>query len=263
MKVPSWSVQGYDAPMRDNLIMAVYRDQGIVLRTHKLGEADRIITMLLRERGITRLVAKGVRKTSSKFGARLEPFMLVDLQAYEGRSLDTVTQVVTLQAYTQAIARDYDQYSVASVLVETSEKLADDGGGRAHFNLLLGALRTLAEGTIPAELVRDAYLVRAISLSGWTPAFVSCVVCQAPGPHRRLSVQHGGVLCDACAEPGTQHVDPETPRLLSALLAGDWETALDTGDRTRLEAASFTSSYTQWHLERGLKSLRVAQRAEG
>ena len=242
--------------------MPLYRDQGIVLRTHKLGEADRIITMLLRERGITRLVAKGIRKTSSKFGARLEPFMLVDLQAYEGRSLDTVTQVVTLQAYTQAIARDYARYSVASVIGETCEKLADDGGGRAHFNLLLGALRTLAEGTIPAELVRDAYLVRAISLSGWTPSFHACVNCQAPPPHRRLSVQHGGVLCDACAEPGTLFVEPETPRLLAALLSGNWDDALESDERSRGEAERFASSYTQWHLERGLKSLRVTQRAE-
>lgn len=242
--------------------MPVYRDQGIVLRTHKLGEADRIITMFLRERGVTRLVAKGVRKTSSKFGARLEPFMLVDIQAYEGRSLDTITQVVTLQAYTEAIARDYDRYSIGSIMLETCEKLSEDGGGRAHFNLLLGALRTLAEGNIDSGLIRDAYLVRAIALSGWAPSFVRCVSCGAPGPHRRLSVQYGGVLCDACSEPGILHVSPDTPILLAALLAGDWDRALASEERTRNEAASFASSYTQWHLERALKSMKVASRSE-
>lgn len=242
--------------------MAVYRDQGIVLRTHKLGEADRIITMFLRERGVTRLVAKGVRKTSSKFGGRLEPFMLVDMQGYEGRSLDTITQAVTLQAYTEAIARDYDRYSIGSVVLETSEKLAEDGGGRAHFNLLLGALRTLAEGEIPPELVRDAYLIRAIALSGWAAGFVRCVGCDEPGPHTRLSVAHGGVLCENCSEVGTLRVQPETPLLLAALLAGEWQTALESGQRARDEAASFAASYTQWHLERGLKSMRVASRSQ-
>lgn len=242
--------------------MPLYRDQGIVLRTHKLGEADRIITMFLRERGVTRLVAKGVRKTSSKFGARLEPFMLIDLQAYEGRSLDTVTQVVTLQAYTESIARAYDRYEIANIISETCEKLCEDGGGRAHFNLLLGALRTLADGEIPAELVRDAYLVRAVALAGWAPGFVDCVSCGVAGPHRRLSVAHGGLLCEACSEPGTQFVEPETPELLAALLAGDWNTALTSADRARRQAASFATSYTQWHLERSLKSLRVASRNE-
>ncbi|WP_217132385.1 DNA repair protein RecO [Leucobacter chinensis] len=242
--------------------MAVYRDQGIVLRTHKLGEADRIITMFLRERGVTRLVAKGVRKTSSKFGGRLEPFMLVDIQAYEGRSLDTITQAVTLQAYTQALAHDYDRYSIGSILVETSEKLAEDGGGRAHFNLLLGALRTLAEGEIDPELVRDAYLIRAIALSGWAAGFVDCVVCEAPGPHQRLSVQHGGVLCERCGEAGIMRVTQETPELLAALFSGDWPTAIAAGDRARKEAASFAASYTQWHLERGLKSMRIASHSQ-
>ena len=70
--------------------MPVYRDEAVVLRTHKLGEADRIVTLLTRRHGKVRAVAKGVRRTGSKFGARLEPFMVADLQLYEGRTLDVV-----------------------------------------------------------------------------------------------------------------------------------------------------------------------------
>ena len=70
--------------------MPLYRDEAIVLRTHKLGEADRIITLLTRRTGRVRAVAKGVRRTKSKFGARLEPGTHVDLQLYEGRSLGSV-----------------------------------------------------------------------------------------------------------------------------------------------------------------------------
>ena len=65
--------------------MALYRDEGIVLRTQKLGEADRIITLLTREHGRVRAVAKGVRRTTSRFGSRLEPFNHIDLQLAEGR----------------------------------------------------------------------------------------------------------------------------------------------------------------------------------
>ncbi|MEB0015130.1 DNA repair protein RecO, partial [Glaciimonas sp. Cout2] len=77
----------------------VYRDEAVVLRTHKLGEADRIVTMLTRQHGKVRAVAKGVRRTASKFGARLEPFMVADVQLYEGRSLDIVTQAESIGSY--------------------------------------------------------------------------------------------------------------------------------------------------------------------
>ena len=78
--------------------MPVYRDEAIVLRVQKLGEADRIVTLLTRGHGRVRGVARGVRKTSSRIGARLEPFGHVDVQLYEGRSLDTVTQVESIAA---------------------------------------------------------------------------------------------------------------------------------------------------------------------
>ncbi|MDR2379978.1 MAG: DNA repair protein RecO, partial [Bifidobacteriaceae bacterium] len=100
--------------------MATYRDAGIVLRTRKLAEADRIVTLLTREHGKVRAVAKAVRRTKSRFGARLEPFMHVDLQLYEGRNLHTVTQAVTLAAYGGAIAADYGRFTAASALVEAA-----------------------------------------------------------------------------------------------------------------------------------------------
>ena len=76
--------------------MKSYRDEAIVLRTHKLGEADRIITLLAAEHGQVRAVAKGVRKTTSKFGARVEPFSVIDAQLHRGRTLDTLTQVASI-----------------------------------------------------------------------------------------------------------------------------------------------------------------------
>ena len=87
--------------------MNLYRDEGIVLRTQKLGEADRIVSILTREHGRVRAVAKGVRRTRSKFGSRLEPFGHVDVQLYVGRSLDVVTQVETLTAFGSPLAQDY------------------------------------------------------------------------------------------------------------------------------------------------------------
>ena len=71
----------------------LYRDRGIVLRTYKSGESDRIIVFLTENNGKVRAIAKGVRKTRSKFGGRLEPMSLLDLQLHRGRDLDIVNQI--------------------------------------------------------------------------------------------------------------------------------------------------------------------------
>ncbi|QZY52087.1 DNA repair protein RecO [Leucobacter tenebrionis] len=237
--------------------MPLYREEGVVLRTHKLGEADRIVTLLTRGRGLLRAVAKGVRRTSSKFGARLEPFMVADIQCFEGRTLDTITQAETLGAYGPAISADYDRYRAGSVMVETAERLAEGAPSRQQYALLIGALRTLAAARIPAELVRDGYLLRAMSLAGWTPGFDACVNCGAPGPHTAVAVQLGGVTCENCRLPGSPRLDPGSIALLAALLAGDWDAALASGDRERGQAAGIAAAYTQFHLERGLRSIHA------
>lgn len=233
----------------------LYREQGIVLRTHKLGEADRIVTLLTLHKGLVRAAAKGVRRTSSKFGARLEPFMVADLQLYEGRSLDTVTQASTLGAYGPRISADYDRYRAGSVMLEVAERISDSGPAPEQFGLLSGALRTLAQGSIPPELVRDGYLLRAMAAAGWAPGFDDCVRCGSPGPHTHVVVQLGGVVCEDCRVPGAPRIAQETVSLLAALAAGDWEQVLLSDERERNQAAGIVASHTQWHLERGLRSL--------
>ena len=129
--------------------VSLYRDEGVVLRTQKLGEADRIVSLLTRDHGRVRAVAKGVRRTSSRFGARLEPFMHVDLQLYEGRSLDIVQQVETLAPYGQTIATDYRRYTAGTAMLETAERLTaeEKEPARQQYLMLVGGLRALAEGT--------------------------------------------------------------------------------------------------------------------
>lgn len=239
--------------------MPLYREQGVVLRTQKLGEADRIVTLLTAGRGLLRAAAKGVRRTSSKFGARLEPFMVADLQLFEGRTLDTITQASTLGAYGPHISSDYDRFRAANVMVETAERLSEGGPAPEQYRLIVGALRTLAQGSIDTQLLRDGYLLRAMAAAGWAPGFDECVRCGAPGPHTSVAVQLGGVMCEQCHVPGTPRLDTGSIDLLSALLRGDWSSAQESDDNERRHAAGVVAAYTQWHIERGLKSLRTPQ----
>ncbi|BDZ50910.1 hypothetical protein GCM10025867_31510 [Frondihabitans sucicola] len=132
-----------------------------------------------------------MRRTASKFGARLEPFMVADLQLYEGRSLDIVTQAESLGSYGADIVSDYGSYTAANVMVETADKLTDAEAGLQQYLLLVGALRALARREHDSQLVLDSYLLRALSIAGWAPSFGDCAVTGAPGPHSAFVVQLG------------------------------------------------------------------------
>jgi len=242
---------------------ALYRDEGVVLRTQKLGEADRIITLLTRGHGRVRAVAKGVRRTKSKFGSRLEPFGHVDVQLYTGRSLDGVTQVETLTAYGPELAADYPRYTAGTLMLETAERFAAEEHEPAvqQFLLLVGGLRALAAGEHDPGLVLDAYLLRSLSVAGYAPSFDACARCGEAGPHRAFSVAGGGAVCATCRLPGVASPAPQTFKLLAALLSGDWTTADSTEQRFRREGNGLVSAYLQWHLERSLRSLPLVERA--
>lgn len=152
--------------------MKTYRDDAIVLRTHDIGEADRIITMLSRNHGKIRAVAKGVRKTASRFGARVEPFSHVDIQVYRGKTLDTISQVDTLAQYGRTIGRDYAAYTAASTIVEFADILNDDDVTDIEL------LRCSMERSM-------RLLARLIRLS-WLFILIFCARCLLPGGGLRL-----------------------------------------------------------------------------
>ncbi|MEJ2861658.1 DNA repair protein RecO [Actinomycetospora flava] len=247
--------------------MGFYRDTGVVLRLQKLGEADRIVTILTHRHGKVRAVAKGVRRTSSRFGARLEPFGHVDLQLHTGRSLDIVTQVQTLDAFGGGLTGDYPRYTAGCALLETADRLTSEEGepARELFLLLVGALRGLAGGTRDPYLVLDAFLLRAMVIAGWAPAITECARCGTEGApyHRRFSVPAGGAVCEPCRPSGSVVPSEETWRLLEALRSGDWGTAEGTDAAARRDTAGLVAAHLQWHLERTLRSLPLVDRRGG
>jgi DNA repair protein RecO (recombination protein O) len=242
--------------------VGLYRDEAVVLRTQKLGEADRIITLLTRANGRVRAVAKGVRRTTSRFGSRLEPFTYVDLQLAEGRTLDVITQAETLAPYGSKIGSDYERYTAGTVMLETAERLVveDKQPALQQFLLLIGGLRTMSSGERSPSAVLDSFLLRSLSVAGYAPSFETCARCGLEGPHRAFSPAAGGMLCGTCRVPGTASPAAETVVLLGALLAGDWAVVEASEPRHRKEASSLVSAYLAWHLERGLRSLSHVER---
>ena len=242
--------------------MSLYRDEAIVLRTQKLGEADRIITLLTREHGRVRGVAKGVRRTKSKFGARLEPGSHIDIQLYTGRTFDTVTQVESIFNYGEALTDDYSRWTIAGTILEAAERFTSHEHEPAfqEFKLVTGAMKALAENKYDPSMILDAYLLRSLAVGGYAPSLVNCSKCDAPGPHRYFSLVGGGSVCADCRPSASATPALETLKLMSDLISGDWESAMASELRNRREANGLIAAYLQWHLERGLRSLQIVER---
>lgn len=237
-----------------------YRDEAVVLRTHQLGEADRIITFLTRRNGKIRAVAKGIRKTSSRFGGRLEPYCQVDIQFAEGRgSLEVVTQVEAM--HVSRLAADYSRFTAAEVLVETADRLVSEEGSPAvqQYRLLAGALRALEDPQRPYPLVVDSYLLRSLAVAGYAVSTARCAGCDN-GEVRWFSPQSGGAVCTACRTSGSAPLEAQAAVHLGALLAGDWATATTTDVGTAKSVDGMVVAYATWHLDRALRSLPYFER---
>ena len=230
-----------------------------MLRTYKLGEADRIVVVLTKARGKVRAVAKGVRKTKSKFGSRLEPMSHCALQFYEGRELDLVTQAESIDNF-RAVREDLDRIGRGVSMLEVADQLAQEGEVNPQlYRMLLGALRTLETSASP--LVTPAFYWKVLALEGYRPEVESCVQCGADDtPLVAFDLESGGLLCRVCRR-GTP-VSAEAVVMMRQILGGSLNDALAAGEAP--EAASVVHEVDQLatravehHLERRLRSVNV------
>ena len=239
--------------------MAIYRERGVVLRTLKLGEADRIITLVTEGRGKVRAVAKGVRRTKSRFGGRLEPLTHVALLCYEGRNLDTITQAEALEQF-RPVREDLGRWARASCILEVVDALVQEGDDDGRlYQMLLGALRTLAGGDAP--LVVPAFFWKLLAQQGFSPVLDRCAGCGGAGEELvAFDEGHGGMLCRSCRR-GTR-VTPDALALLRRILGGDLMGVLaEPPSPAATELEHLATRALEHHLERRLRAPGVLDRA--
>lgn len=242
--------------------MGLYRDEAVVIRTSRLGEADRIITLLTREHGRIRAVAKGVRRTKSKFGARLEPASTIDVQLHTGKTFDIITEAVSKENFGDELSSDYQKWTIASAILETAERftLNEHEPSKQQYLLVVGALRSLAREEHAPSLILDAFLLRSLAVGGYAPALESCFRCEKSGPHRFFSLAGGGSVCSDCRPSGSATVSSDALALMGALISGEWRGADDVEQKVQREASGVVAAYLQFHLERSLRSLPLVER---
>lgn len=234
--------------------MPHYRDDGVVLRTYKLGEADRIVVIYCRGRGKIRTVAKGIRRTRSKFGARLDPASVVHLQCYEGRNLDIVTQVESREIFLDLRA-DVDRFGRAAVLLEIVDQVAVEAEGNpALYKLLVGALAELNRTGNP--MVVPAFVAKVLVLEGVQPFLDACVSCETTENLVALDISQGGILCRECRR-GDQ-ISNEARQALMQLFDGQVRAVLETTSAGVVnELQNLAARMIEQHIERRLRTSDV------
>lgn len=236
--------------------MALRSDQGIVLRGYPFGEADRVVVLLSPNRGKLRTVAKGVRRTKSKFGGRLEPFTHVDLMLYEGRNLDTITQATIIEAF-PAMRADLDRVVAAGTMVEVADLVAqEEEPSMRLFLLLQRGLKALEAGPLHPDLV-TAFLLKAADVVGVAPALDSCAGCGRTAELHRFSFAAGGVLCDRCRTPGAYALRDGLTGYLGVVARADLAQLPESDRALSGEAQGVARRFVEYHLERRLVSLAV------
>ncbi len=238
----------------------LYHDTGVVLRHYKLGESDRIVVILTEAHGKVRAVAKGVRKTKSKFGSRLEPMSHVRLLLYQGRELDIVSQAESVEPLAPLLS-SLDRASQAMAVLEAADQLGLEREPNPQlYGMLVGVLRTIA--TRPGPLVVPAFYWKLLAAEGLRPQLDECVRCGEQEPDVVLvafDLGEGGVLCRSCRS-GTA-ITPAALALLRDVLGGRLNDALAAPESPAThEVGVLATRALEHHIERRLKTIAMFER---
>lgn len=224
-----------------------------MLRTIRLGEADRIVTLVTPGHGKVRAVAKGIRKTKSRIGARLEPLTRVDALIWQGRELDVVSQVEVTEPYRQVRA-DLQLLAEAMTMIEIIDAAAVEREGAPElFQLLSGALGVLERA--PTRLVLGAFCFRFCQIEGVGPIADRCARCGSASPLVAFSPAEGGFLCASCRRG--QACDETIAPLVERIYGGELGRVLAEGHEERAAAlAELGLAAVEHHLDRRLRTRR-------
>ena len=235
----------------------LYRDTGVVLRTYKLRESDRIVVFHTAENGKVRAVAKGVRKTKSKFGARLEPMSHVSLLLYRGRELDIVSQAEAVEPLSPMLS-SLDRASQGLAVIEAVDQLSLEREPNPQlYRMLVGVLRTIASSPSPLNVA--AFYWKLLANEGVRPELDQCVRCGESEPDTQFvafDLNEGGVLCRSCRSG--QAISPGALTILREILGGQLVQALarDESPITH-EVSSMATRALEFHIERRLKAVAM------
>jgi DNA repair protein RecO (recombination protein O) len=232
----------------------------LVLQKTKLGEADLILTLLAADGRQVRAVAKGARRPKSRFGARVEPYTVLDTLLHTGRSLEVMAEAQTVVSH-DGLRGDLDRGAHAAVVADLLDKVSVEGQTDERlFGLALATLDAVETAEAGDLLgVTLGFLVKAMAMIGYRPQLAVCVSCGSTVPAAAFSLEDGGVLCAACsvAAPAALPLTPGVAASLAALLSARMADipALAIPPAVQRECFVLLRAYVATHLPARLKAL--------
>lgn len=205
--------------------MIEIHDDAVVLRTFKSGEADRVVVLWTRNFGKVRVLAKGVRKTTSRLGATLETLAYVKADLVKTRGEFYIARHVAHKERLSTLRGSYSRISAGYAVVEAIDAIPSDGvADEAIFDLLTRVLLTLDDESYDPTLIPASFFFRLLALDGSEPVVDACVNCGRLEPLVAFDAGVGGTLCDNCRQGLSLSRDALT--LIRRMLGGDLASVL-------------------------------------
>jgi DNA repair protein RecO (recombination protein O) len=244
-----------ECPRYAHGVARISKTQAVVLRSLRLGEADRVLHLYTLDRGRVGAVAKGIRRTKSRFGARLEPLSHVELLLHYGSGeLATVTGVDLVRSHHAAREHPY-RLGIALVGAEAMLRLFTEQEGNERAFTAVTRFLDLADDVPAGRAARPAYDPLALAfqlkllwLSGYLPHLGSCAECGAEPPLVGFLPKAGGAVCRACSA-GALPVSPAGFAAIEELLRRPLAEASDValGERRSREALAVVTASYEYH----------------
>ncbi|MDF2524689.1 MAG: repair protein RecO [Clostridiales bacterium] len=240
--------------------MAITKTQGIVLKYTNLGEADKILTILTRNKGKIKAVAKGCRKPKSSLLASSELFAFSEFVLYKGANLYQISQADTRETFYN-LRNDLLKLSYAVFFVEMADAVSEEElSSERLFLLLAKTLYYLAEGEIPIGIINEAYQLKLMDISGYRPSLQRCVHCgKNEVKEYKFDIEMGGVICSECEKFGKNviRISPGTLETIRILLNTEISrlNTLKIDNTIFNEIDRLVKRFVETHLDKHFKSL--------
>jgi len=230
------------------------QDEAVVLRTYRSGESDRVVVLWTRGHGKVRVLAKGVRKTSSKLGGNLEVLAYVRVDLVKTRGEFYIVRHVQHCDRLTTLRSSYDRINAGYAVVEVVDAIpSDDVPDEGIFDLLVRVLVTLDNESFDPTLVPASFYLRLLEHDGSAPVLERCVHCGVEGPLVAFDAQIGGALCAKCRSGSA--MSNEALQLVRRIVGGDLAAVLrETPTAVAGEVAALAQHSIEQHFGRRLRA---------
>jgi len=239
----------------------LYKTEGIVLKSMEYEEADKIVTIYTKDYGKITAIAKGVRKTKSKFGSSLEILTHSNFLIYKGRNIDIVSQTEILESFFST-SKEVIKFAFAVNCVEVVNRLTEEQEiNIGLFNLLKEVLHYLKESNDP-KLQTLSFKWQTISILGYRPSLNHCCRCNKSVEDQKemyFNIKEGGLVCNNCIakdKEGCVKVSLYFNKLLRKILITPLSTISNATipDKKMKELEKITNLYIAYHSEKSFKT---------